>query len=194
MTTKRVRVRSLRGGTSQQRNDELCQAVFSEGINFSKSIPASNDTFVIVCKDDSDVDNLISEKTIMKLKKKDFDLNIPPQLRAKKTIIIKGLDKRVSTNNDEDTLLKEIESRNEWATVEQVVKFPNIPYMLKVRFTDISMAKKAIDQGIKILWFSIPSHQVEEENFIPITPCWNCYHYDHTVKDCPNKETMFCSE
>lgn len=195
MATKRVKVLSLRGGTSPQRNDELCGLICELGIKFSKCLPANNDSFVVVCADELNVDMLISPKTTTALDKKGFQIAIPPQLKAKKTIILKSLDKRINKETEED-LKTDIENKNTWAKVEEVVKFRNIPYMLKIRFTDIKMAKKAQEQGLKISFFSISPHQIEEEEFIPITPCYICYKYTHTVKDCPEKErnVKYCSE
>lgn len=195
MATKRVKVLSLRGGTSTQRNDDLCSLICGLGINFSKCLPTNNDTFVVVCPDEANVDLLISNKTMSTLNKNGFQIAIPPQLKAKKTIVLKSLDKRINKYTEEE-LKQDIEEKNAWAKVEEVVKFKNIPYMLKIRFQDIKMARKAQEQGLKIKFFSIPSFQIEEEEFIPITPCYICYKYTHTVKDCPEKDknVKLCSE
>lgn len=195
MATKRVKIHSLRDGTSLKRNDDLCKLICDIGISFSKCLPSSNEHFILVCQDEKDVDLLISEQTIRKLKSNDYEVIIPPQLRCKKTVVLKGLDKRIN-KMDESDILTEIETKNPWATVEEVIKFKNIPYMLKIRFRDIQMAKKAIDSGLKISWFKIPNHQIEEEEFVPITPCWICYKYTHTVRNCPEKDNnvKYCSE
>lgn len=53
-----------------------------------------------------------------------------------------------------------------------------------------------MNTGLKIKYFTVPHYNIQEEEFIPITPCWICYQYNHNVKDCPDKDNQLtlCSE
>ena len=192
MSEKRVRIRPLRGGINTDTKNELCSTIYNEGIKFSRIIPTS-DTFVVVCLSEEQVDKLIAETTVNKLKEKAFEVIVPPHLKARKTVFIRRLDKDLTALPTE-ILKQDIEHRNVWATVEEVVNFPNMPSMLKIRFSDIRMARKAIELGLSIGEYHLNSDNIEMEDFIQLTPCWACYRYDHSIKDCKEKNIKRCSE
>lgn len=112
---------------------------------------------------------------------------MPPPLRAKKSIIIQRLDQEI-TNYDTEEIKNYIEYRNIWAKVDEVVKMKNTAHMLKVRFRDIAMARKAISSGLCIFSYHLSPSQAEQEEFYSVTPCWSCSWYDHQARDCPDKD------
>ena len=192
MSGKRVRVRPLRGGDLASTKNELCSAIYQEGVKFSRIIP-TGDTHVVVCLGEDDVNKMIANETINKLRQKQFEIIVPPHLKAKKTIMVKRID-RDMTALPVEVLKADLEERNEWAIIEEVIKFPTMPNMLKIRFTDIKMARKATEQGISLGEYHLSPANVEMEDFIQLTPCWNCYKYDHNVRECPDKNVKKCSE
>lgn len=117
---------------------------------------------------------------------------VPPPLRAKKSIVLKRLDHEI-TGYDTDEIKDDLENRNIWAKVEEIVKFRNIAHILKVRFRDIAMAQKAISSGLCLFAYHLSPSQIEQAEFYSITPCWPCYKYDHQVHDCPDKDLTICS-
>lgn len=188
----RVRIKSLQGGLNPQRKSLLRERLYENGVKFSRLIQAP-DSFICICLSDNDVDLTISTKLIDKLKKIHFDVVIPPPLRAKKSVIIRRLDPDV-TDHSEEEIKHDIERRNVWAKIDEIVKLRNIPHMLKIRFKEIAMAKRATTSGLCLLSYHLRDHQIELEQFHQITPCWNCYKYDHLAKDCPDKNIKKCSE
>lgn len=143
----RVKLRSLRGGTTKNRKDELIDLLYAKvKVKFTK-ILSTTDSFVVICATENDVDKLISCQTVTTLKRHDYEVSIPPHLRAKKSVVLKGLDEDI-TKHDEEDIKRDIEERNSWANVEEVIKMRNLPHMLKLRFSDIAMAKKATEQGL----------------------------------------------
>ena len=101
------------------------------------------------------------------LKKTSFPL-MPPELRAKKSVIIPGVEDVIWEYNDEG-IMAEIETRNTWIRdeLESVYKFPNTQ-TLKLTFTQTSYPKKCSETGIKAFAISIPAHIIRTETFIPI--------------------------
>lgn len=191
--SKRIKIRPLEGEINQVTKTKLSKLLFDKiKLNFVRIVEAG-DTFVVVCLNEDNVDLLISAKTITTLKQEKFDVIMPPHLRARKCIVVRGIDSDISDWTTEQ-IKEDLNNRNVWASVEEVYKMRNIKHMLKIRFTDISMARKACDQGLALYHTRIPPHQTEMEEFVQITPCWVCYKYNHTSKDCPLPELTFCSE
>lgn len=192
MNTRRVRVRPLQGGTGLQRKNDLSTLIYDHGIKFTRIIP-TGEVFIVVCLTDNDVDKLNSGTVTDCLKGKQFEVIIPPFMKAKKTVVLKRVDRDITGLSIED-LIADIENRNDWIKIEELNKFPNMPNMLKIRLQDISMAQKATDHGLCVGCYHLSPAQVEMEDYIQITPCWACYAYDHNVKDCPQKDVKKCSE
>ena len=59
----------------------------------------------------------------------------------------------------------------------------------------VSMADRVMQSGLKCLYTTIPTSQIEREKFINLLMCFNCYQYEHhKTEDCPNKDVTSCSE
>lgn len=193
MNTKRVKIRPLLGGTDNQKRSELSNFIFAQlKVKFTKIVPAG-DCFAVVCLDESNVDKLITANSIAALRSHQFEVVLPPHLRARKCVVVRGLDLTLHSWTETE-IEADLEQRNDWATVEEVIKMKNIPHMIKIRFADIAMACKANDFGLALHETFLSPAQIEPEEFIPLTPCWACYAYDHATTDCPTKETKRCSE
>lgn len=192
MATKRIRFRITSGSFTPIKRNLIRDTLFNKGVKFSKIVEA-RDAYIVVCFDEEDVDKTLASEITNKLSDNGLDVVIPPPLRAKKSVVVRRLDKEITQNNAED-IAKEVEKWNPWSKVDEVYKFRNLDHMIKIRFQEIGMARKAENQGICMFSYFINPNQIEPEIFYPITPCWACYHYDHLVKDCPNKDIKKCSE
>nr|XP_053639240.1 uncharacterized protein LOC128693514 [Cherax quadricarinatus] len=73
------------------------------------------------------------------------------------------------------------------------MKIPNASSMLKVTFLDVSIATRALSDGLAISYYYINPRQIEPERFTYITPCWTCYSYSHSTADCHVKNKKICS-
>ena len=74
----------------------------------------------------------------------------------------------------------------------------NTGRMLKVRFHTTEMAERALRDGIIVIYQNIfppppPHRQIEKEIFIRLTPCYNCYEYDHKTQNCPKEKQIICA-
>ncbi len=58
--------------------------------------------------------------------------------------------------------------------IEDVFRFHNKP-VIKVTFSQTTVATKAREAGLRLFNMSIPSHSIQEEECIPIQACMRCY-------------------
>lgn len=107
---------------------------------------------MVVCNTGNYVNTMISAKGPDVIKKRKFETVIPPDLKAKKSVILKGRDKDL-THQTEEELKYEMETKNTWAKVEEVIKLKNTPCMLKLRFKDIVIANKAAEQDLSMGYY-----------------------------------------
>ena len=66
--------------------------------------------------------------------------------------------------------------------------------MIKIRFATQNMAYHVLHNGIKILNQFLPPTSIEREVFIRLTPCYNCYKYDHTTRNCQAGQLTLCNK
>ena len=118
----------------------------------------------------------------------------PIEFGAMKTIVIRQIYEMIDDYNDEE-IKESIEYLNEWAKVEEIFKFGTTSKMLKVRFTNTAMVKRAESQGIVVLNQGINPRRIEREReiFIKINACNNCFKYDHDTKRCDKDKKMLCA-
>ena len=55
------------------------------------------------------------------------------------------------------------------------------------------MVQIALNQGIIVLHQKINTKHIEKEIFVRLTPCYNCYKYNHKTRECPLEKQVLCS-
>ena len=55
------------------------------------------------------------------------------------------------------------------------------------------MAQKVLNDGLMVLNQRVKPNQIEKEIFVKITPCTNCYKYDHVTSHCPKEKMLLCA-
>ena len=73
----------------------------------------------------------------------------------------------------------------------------NTGRMLKARFQTTEMAERVVRDGLIVIYQKINPRHVEKEIFVKLTPCYNCYEYDHKTQSCTKeKQTIyaFCAK
>lgn len=152
--------------------------------------------FVVTTKDDQDTDLFFDSRTQEELGSYGFTSVTPPELKAKKSILLFKVDDYVYEKRVED-IKSELEEKNPWAKdqVEEVFKFEK-SNTLKITFKQTKSAIKAADTGLVMFNISTPSSQIKQETFIPLLTCYRCYSIeDHTTKDCNKpRDHKICSE
>ena len=152
-----------------------------------------NRSHFVVISSDEVIEKLLTPKIKETLQKDDFEVLTPPQFNANRTLVVRNVDS-IITSIEEDELKNDIERRNDWAKVSDVIKIPNAPKLLKIKFENASMTKAACDKGILIYNQSFPPSSVERDIFIQLIPCYKCYKYDHKSEACITPNVTLCSE
>ena len=152
------------------------------------------DGFVLIITEE-DQDNLFQEQVKNELNHHNFFTILPPELKAKRSIIAFNVNTHIYNNPAED-MLDELHAHNDWMnnSIESVFKFPNSKIM-KITFNQAAYALKAQEQGLKLYSMKIPKHQIQHEKFYSVQTCFRCYKIDHLTKNCPqNSDYNICSE
>ena len=152
----------------------------------------NSQTFILIVSDDI-LDKLLSTSIKDKLKKDHFEVYIPPEYNANHTIVLRNVDSLISEVENEE-LKTDLERRNEWIKVTDIIKIPNAPKIIKVRVETTEMVKKAVESGLLIWNQSIPPTSIQKEIYVFLTICYKCYSFEHKTEDCPTPSVIICSE
>ncbi len=119
---------------------------------------------------------------------------MPPELKAKKSVIIPRVDDLIYEQPALD-IGEEIAKKNQWIGDELgVYKFPCSP-AIKLTFSQTILDKMCIEIGLKAFSVSIPPHEIKLETYISIQCCMRCYALEHFKNECPkNNDFKVCSE
>lgn len=152
------------------------------------------DGYKAVCRDDEEVDKLLSNTARKEMEKHGLMIITPPEIKAKRSFFIRGMEEDVGENTADD-FKNELEDKNPWLVVTDVIKIKNYTHVIKVECQETAMVEKVLNTGLKIFNTSILPDQITREEFVSILICFNCYKYeDHPTFNCPDKETKYCSE
>ena len=108
-----------------------------------------NRNFFIVVSSNEIIDKILTEQVKDALRKDDFEVTTPPEYNANRTVVIRNVDS-IITELDHEELKLDIERRNEWAKIVEIIKIPTAPKILKLRFENAEMVKKAMEVGMLI--------------------------------------------
>lgn len=78
--------------------------------------------------------------------------------------------------------------------IENLYKFPN-NNILKIKFKQATIVKRATEQGLLAYNMSIPEHNIKIEKYIPVNICMKWCELDsHYTSNCPKGDFKVCSE
>ena len=86
-----------------------------------------------------------------------------------------------------------IERANNNIVVKEIFVFPTTSKIMKVRLETSAMAQKVLNDGLLVLNQRVKPNQIEKEISVKITPCTNCYKYDHVTSHCPKEKMLLCA-
>ena len=139
------------------------------------------------------LDRLLTNNIRESLKKDEFEVLTPPEHNAKRTIVLRNVNSLITTIDNEE-LKNDLEHRNSWLKVTEIIKISNAPKILKIKAEGSEMDRLACEKGILIYNQSIPPANVDKEIFVYLSPCYKCYKYSHTTDKCPTPDIEVCSE
>ena len=181
--------------TSKEKKLKLVEILSKHQIEVSRILPAY-DGFVILTVSESHSDNIFSAKIKGELESNEFHAVMPPELKAKKSVILPRADDIIYERHIVD-IGEEIQKQNSWVGdgVVDVIKFPKSK-AIKITFSNTTLAQKCTEKGLKAFSISVPAHEIKQETFIPVKCCMKCYTLEsHFTNECPNPGSFkICSE
>ena len=139
------------------------------------------------------LDRFLSEPIRKAFTDKGYEIVDPPEVNALRSVIIRSVDKQIE-NYTREQIKKNIEQTNPGLSIEEFLVLPNTNNMIKIRFQNQNMAYRVIEDGIKILNQFLPANSIEREVFIRLTPCYNCYGYEHPTRNCQEGNITVCNK
>ena len=153
----------------------------------------TGDGYKAICRNNDDADKILSNLGVAEFAKIGITVVTPPEIRAKRSVFIRQLDSSFGKHTAEE-IKTELEDKNEWAKVEEVIKISTYTHVLKVRFAETAMADKALSSGMTGFNWSVVPDQIKREEFVNLLCCFSCYKYEeHATANCPDKEQKACS-
>ncbi|KAF2345265.1 hypothetical protein FHG87_023979, partial [Trinorchestia longiramus] len=143
---------------------------------------------------ESDVEKLLTQKATNTLASIGLEARLPPKIRAQRSVVCRQIDSWIGGKSVDD-LKQEITHRNPHLEVREIIKFGQYTHVFKIEFATINMASHALQNGILCEHVKIAPSQIQQEKFIDILICFNCYKMEeHATKDCPTPNVTVCSE
>ena len=153
----------------------------------------TGDGYKAICRNSDDADKILSNLGVAEFAKIGITVVTPPEIRAKRSVFIRQLHTSFGKHTPEE-IKQELEDKNEWAKVEEVIKIGNYTHVLKVRFAETAMADKALNSGLTGFNWSVTPDQIKREEFVNLLCCFSCYKYEeHATANCPEKNLKVCS-
>ena len=161
-------------------------------INYQRLIFV-RDGLVIVTPTQEEAAKCMHSQTSKDLQEKDLEVVPPRDLLAKQSLVLKKADETVF-RHENDEIVKEIEEQALYTKgkVIEVYKMPQHA-ILKLKFSELEIAKRVQRDGIKLFGCSYPPWQLESERYTQLRQCMNCYSYQHITQQCDSKDPI-CSE
>ena len=151
------------------------------------------DGYVVLTARQEDESIIFSPRTKREMASSHFTPTMPPQMKARLTLVLKKLDQSLFEYNQEE-MIEEINSTtpNVNGKVEEIYKMQGHS-IIKIKMADTTSAQRLKDNGMRIFNISITPQQIEYERFTAIVQCMKCYSYQHTTNKC-NVRGIKCSE
>ena len=188
-TYKQKSVKVIDHRPHTKRRGELYNVLGKFGIFPSKMHSGQGIFFPVIYV--TDIEELLMDEVKNYASDKGFEIKTSIEYSAMKTVIVKQIDEIRDMYSLEE-IKENIVTLNEWAKVADVYMFGTTSKMLKVQFDNTSMANKAVSEGMIILYQRVPPKLIDKEIFIKLTPCNNCFQYDHETKKCKEEKLTVC--
>lgn len=157
----------------------------SQNLIYATKIIDVNDGYIMLIRNDEDIDKIFKGNYVRELSKEDFEPILPPEQSAKRTIIIFNVDSYIYGHTEKE--VEELIRNNKWREggVDKIYKFPK-NNMIKISFKETTSAKRATEKGLLGIHMSIPYNNIKMEEYVAVNICMKCYKMEaHSSKQCP---------
>ena len=149
--------------------------------------------YYAVTDDNTSVDKLTSQRAIDAFKTINLTPITPPDLRAKRTIFIRQID-RYAGSHSADEIKTDILNNNRDLKIDSIIKIKDYTHIIKLIASDTKTAQTILTNGLKMFHTKVTPSQCEQEKYVHILICFKCYKYeDHPTNRC-TETTDKCSE
>ena len=171
----------------------LNEILHREKVNVSKTYFNKYSELFALCNSSDDLDTLFSPSCISELETVGCKPILPPDLKAKRSVILRRCDDQILNRKEED-IKSEIEQQNGWVKVQDIFKY-NSSNNIKVTFESQHMASQVLTRGLLLFNLSHPAHNIAREIFVEILICFKCYQLEnHATSSCPKpNDYKICS-
>ena len=139
------------------------------------------------------IDALTSPKAILQFKNINLEPQIPPGIRAERTLFIRHIDYDIGRKKPEE-IIYELQTHQKYLKNAIVTKIKDYTHVLKLTCESTEHAERALREGLVAFHFRISPSQIEKEKFTFLQICFKCYKYEnHTTANCPSIIEV-CSE
>ena len=177
----KVKLKFIQGNKPD--HEDLLKVISKFDVKCHKVQDVNSDHICLWCNSLSDVDILFSPPCISALKQICCSPQLPPNLRAKRTLILRRLDDLI-IKRDKSEIILEIQEKNPWLQIVDSFLFNGSP-TLKLTCQTNEMASKALTSGILLFNMSVPPSNIAQEEYIHVTICYKCYALnDHVTASC----------
>lgn len=189
------RIKIKHPSPTREAKGKLLEILGKNNIYAARIIPL-RDGYVVITSRDEEVDSIFSPECHENLRTENFTAVMPPDLKAKRTILLFGIDEDAFDHTPEE-IRDEIYRINDYTEdcIEAIYKFPT-SRVIKITFCNTAPALRAQDIGVKLFNTRVPPHQIQKEEYHELKNCLRCYAIeDHVAAQCPKpREYKICSE
>ena len=190
MDTIRVSLRKIGDCTTER--EQVYKLLFENNVDVRHIFPAATG-FSVIADNPAAVEKILSSGLTSKLAALKLKPLPPPELLARRTIVVRGVDEMVGSHSAE-SIKEEINKNNTGITVESAIKIPNRSRFFKLVMANTDSADKACREGLKAFYYKIRTDQISQETFVSLKVCFKCYMYnDHATNQC-RSTILICSE
>ena len=101
------------------------------------------------------------------------------------------IDASVGECSPED-IKNELQQKQPYLRIRELIKFKTNTHVFKIECESVSMAGRALQEGLKCFYPLIPRYKMQREKIINLHMCFNCYTYEeHNTVDCPQKGEVY---
>ena len=152
----------------QRRRCRLWETCGKIGIFPSDIKDTRGGAYIIIVPEET-TEKLVNEENKTVFRQEGFDIITPVEFNALKSVVVTHVDKIINEYTLEE-IKQNVEEKNQFAKVEEVVKITNTGMLVKIRFSSTQMVVRALREGLILLHQRIPPHCVEKVVYVKLSP------------------------